>query len=85
MPNDYPLQDCADAAEKLVADGCQVFQKFTCTKCGSRQTMAEPNKFFTSGACEECGAVTDIAAKGCNYVIIGRGEKAIDAIFGKGK
>lgn len=67
--NDYPLQECADAAEKLAAKGLFVFQKFTCDGCGSRQTMDTPNQFFTSGKCEECGTVTDIKKKGCNYLV----------------
>lgn len=67
--NDYPLAECADAAEKLAAKGFFVYQKFTCDKCGSRQTMGKPNQFFTSGTCEECGYETDIARKGCNYMV----------------
>ena len=77
----YPIEDCAATAERLIADGCEIFQKFTCAKCGSRQVMGEPNKFFTSGKCEECGGVTDIAADGCNYVVVGRGDRAAAAIF----
>jgi hypothetical protein len=36
--------------------------------CGSRQTCDEPDKFFETAACEECGHVTDIARQGCNYM-----------------
>lgn len=68
--NDYPLAECCATAEKLVARGALCFQKFTCEECGSRQTIDEPNKFYVSGRCEECSHVTDIAARGCNYVVI---------------
>lgn len=32
--------------------------------------MAEPNRFFMLGRCEECGAETDLKARGCNYVLM---------------
>ena len=69
MPNDYPIQECADTAEKYIQQGLYVYQKWTCKNCGSRQTMTEPNIFFESGTCEECGKVTDIKAQGCNYLL----------------
>lgn len=71
MANDYPLQECADAAEQILAKNptAKIYQKFTCQHCGARQTMGEANKFFTTGKCEECDKVTDIAANGCNYMI----------------
>jgi hypothetical protein len=59
----------ADAAIKM-REGYTVHQKFTCARCRSRQTMAQPNIFFEQGKCEECGHVTDIVATGCNYVAI---------------
>ena len=68
---DFPFQECADEAERLVTKhGALVFQKFSCDKCGSRQTIAEANKFYTSGKCEECGHVTDIVKRGCNYLVM---------------
>ena len=69
--DNYPLQECADAAEKILADypNAEVFQKFTCGHCGSRQTMMTPNEFHTSGLCEECDSVTDIVKNGCNYMV----------------
>jgi hypothetical protein len=67
--NDYPFEDIVREAAKLIEEKkANVHQKFTCDSCGSRQTMDEPNKFFTSGICEECGHVTDIVEKGCNYL-----------------
>lgn len=73
---DYPLTTCRDRAERLLADSkargveCSVFQKFTCASCGSRQTMAMANAFYTTGECEACGAMTDIRAKGCNFAAV---------------
>ena len=68
-PKDHPLNECAQAAETLVAQGMAVYQKFTCSNCGSRQTMAERNVFYTSGECQECGSITDITKSGCNYLV----------------
>ena len=67
---DHLFNVCAEAAEKLVNDGHLVFQKFTCDNCRARQTISEPNKFFTTGECQECGHVTDIVKRGCNYLLI---------------
>lgn len=69
-PNDYPLQECADAAEKLIDKGWLVFQKWTCDKCGDRVTANTPNTFTTLGHHEACGFITDITKTGCNYMII---------------
>lgn len=67
---DYPFDEVTAEAEKLVAQGAMVHQKFTCQHCRVRQTMEEPNTFYTSGRCEECGGITDIKARGCNYLLI---------------
>jgi hypothetical protein len=68
--NDYPLEECADAAGELIEQGHEVYQKFTCEKCGSRQTCDVPNVFYTSGKCEECSHITDMKKKGCNYLAV---------------
>jgi hypothetical protein len=31
--------------------------------------MEEPNTFYTTGSCDNCGHVTDIAKNGCNYLL----------------
>lgn len=67
---DYPLHECVRVAGSLIESGATVHQKFTCRHCGSRQTMEEPNKFYTSGRCEECSEVTDIRISGCNYLLV---------------
>jgi len=65
--NDYPIDECAQAADELIADGADVHQKWTCGHCGSRQTMATANVFYRSGICEACGNTTVI--RGCNYMV----------------
>lgn len=67
--NDYPIEECIKTVAPLVARGAVFHQKFTCDECGSRQTMETSNLFFKTGKCEACGAITDIAAKGCNYML----------------
>jgi hypothetical protein len=68
-PN-YPLMECARSASLLIDRGATIHQKYTCAKCGSRQMMAEANKFFTEGKCERCSHVTNIQLHGCNYLVI---------------
>jgi hypothetical protein len=68
--HDFPFFDVAAKAQEMMNAGHTIHQKFTCTGCGSRQTIGEANKFFTKGQCEECGAVTNIVVTGCNYVLI---------------
>jgi Fe2+ or Zn2+ uptake regulation protein len=70
--NDYPFFEMAATASELIKDGWDVFQKYTCDHCGSRQTMDDANIFHTHGKCEECGKITDIKQRGCNYMLIGR-------------
>lgn len=67
--NDYPFMECAAAANKLIEQGMDVYQKWTCQHCGARQTMPDVNKFYALGICEECKKETDIAARGCNYMV----------------
>lgn len=62
--------ECIERAAPLIESGATIHQKFTCLACGSRQTMAEANKFFTRGKCEECGHITNIEAQGCNYLVM---------------
>lgn len=69
---DFPLDEVAEGALRHVREGSTVFQKFSCASCGLRQTIDEPNVFFTHGRCEECGDVTDIRASGCNYVLVAK-------------
>lgn len=67
---DHPLYEVAEQAGALIQAGHTVHQKFTCARCGSRQTMGEPNIFFVKGKCEECGHETDLRVRGCNYIAL---------------
>jgi hypothetical protein len=67
---DYPFADVCKTADRLIADGWNAHQKFTCAGCGNRLTIAEPNTFHKTGTCDKCDAVTDIVAQGCNYMLI---------------
>jgi len=64
---DYPLEECVKQADKLIANGATAYQKWSCNHCGARQTMTEPNTFYTSGKCEECKKITLI--ENCNYLL----------------
>lgn len=66
--NDYPIEECMEAAAKLVESGATVHQKWTCKHCGDRQAMEEPNKFFRAGRCEKCGK--DTVIRKCNYLVM---------------
>ncbi len=57
-------------AEALIDDGAVIFQRFTCEACLARQTMPEPDRFYTSGKCDECGHVTNIVKNGCGFMLI---------------
>ena len=68
--NDYPFDEICKAVEEKIKQGVKCFQKFTCEKCGSRQTIDEPNTFYTEGECEECKHVTNIKERGCNFMAV---------------
>lgn len=65
----HPFDECAKAAIKWTDQGATIFQQYNCGKCGTKQTMDEPNRFFNLGKCEECGHITDIKRDGCNYMV----------------
>jgi hypothetical protein len=65
--NDYPIEECLDAAIDLIDKGATVHQKWTCGHCGSRQTMEQADTFFRSGICEACKKTTIITK--CNYLV----------------
>jgi hypothetical protein len=77
---DFPFDDCVEGATAQVRKGHTVFQKFTCRSCGARQTIDDPNQFYTHGKCEECGETTDIRVSGCNYLLIASGDGVADAL-----
>jgi hypothetical protein len=57
---DINILDCAVMAQAVIDEGGQILQKWTCSHCGSRQTMAEFDRFFRAGICEECKETTII-------------------------
>jgi hypothetical protein len=76
--SNHPLMECVKSASLLIDQGAEIHQKYTCTNCGSRQTIDEPNKFFTHGQCEKCHHITNIQLTGCNYLVIWSGLRPKD-------
>jgi hypothetical protein len=81
-PGDLPLDVIETQINELLAKNphAQTYQKFTCEKCGRRQTMEAPNTLYISGQCEECKHVTDISKKGCGYMAafsVKSGDKSV--------
>lgn len=84
-PIDVPLLLCLEQARRRVREmsgSMVVLQKFTCAKCGTRQTMIDANRFYTHGMCEECEHVTDISVSGCNYMIHASNPQALRVQYG---
>lgn len=72
--NDYPFEEICEFVENHIHNGCTCYQKFTCSNCGQRLTIDIPNVLYTSGTCDKCEHVTDIAKQGCNYLLIAGGN-----------
>jgi hypothetical protein len=66
VPNDYPIELCRSRIPELNAKGFNLLQKFTCSGCGQRLTMPDPNVFHDSGTCDRCGTLTRITH--CNFL-----------------
>jgi hypothetical protein len=66
--HDLPWNEIIEKVDAAIKAGATLYQKFTCEKCGSRQTMESPNTFYMEGQCEECQHVTDIKKRGCGYM-----------------
>jgi len=64
----YPFSEVAVNAERQIAAGATIYQQWQCASCGVKQTMPDPNAFYTKGKCEECGKETNIANNGCNFM-----------------
>jgi hypothetical protein len=80
---DYPLTECLEAMNKLVLKGATVYQKWTCERCGDRVTANNPNTITAHGHHEDCGHVTDLTIKGCNYTAMGPPELMLKVLEGK--
>jgi len=68
--NDFPLAEVREALDERLAEGFMFWQKFTCAGCGQRLTVEQPNTLYATANCDNCDAVTDIAAQGCNYLLL---------------
>lgn len=79
--NDYPIELCAHKARQLNMNGINTLQKFTCAKCGSRQTMEQPNVFYATGTCEACKNVTTITH--CNYIATTLSAELLKSLMNK--
>jgi hypothetical protein len=66
----HPFYEVAAQADLQISLGHLVFQKFTCAYCGARQGIEEPNKFYKTATCEECGKLTNIEKDGCNFMLL---------------
>lgn len=62
--NDVMLPELIQKADEAIEAGFTVYIKFTCEKCGSRQTFEKSNTLFLKGKCEECGHITNIKKGG---------------------
>ncbi len=69
MSSDMDFNDAVEAGVRWIVRGHIINQKFTCKSCGSRQTMAQTNRFFQTGKCEECKYETDLVKQGCGYLV----------------
>lgn len=66
------LRSMFERADDLIRSGAAVYFKFTCAKCGARQTFEDQNKFYKSGRCEECSHITDLFHRDAqvNYLLV---------------
>lgn len=70
---DFPFDDVIKAVTDWRKNpNVDFFQKFTCSGCGQRLTIDEPNVLYETGTCDKCPAVTDIRKQGCNFMIHAR-------------
>jgi len=72
--NDHPIEQCARTIREKFASGdwpedTVFYQKWTCEKCGERVVGNNANQLHTHGHHEECGHVTDLRLRGCNYMV----------------
>jgi hypothetical protein len=82
-PKDLSLVEIAEMIEPLIKKGCNTYQKFTCSLCSSRQTIAEPNVLYLDVKCELCGTITDLRETGCGVMVLGPPEVLLKDLLGK--
>lgn len=64
---DKPVEEIAKLADAQIQNGFTIWQKWTCSHCGSRQTMDTPNLLYRSGICQECGELSTIHV--CGFML----------------
>jgi hypothetical protein len=67
---DHHIDEVVPNANRMIEAGADVYFKFTCENCRARQMFDEPNALFRQGSCEECGHVTDLRRRGCNFMVV---------------
>jgi hypothetical protein len=65
---DFPFWEAVSRAAGLIMKGATVHQTFTCSTCHVRLTIDAENQFVRTASCEQCGKVTNIEARGCNFI-----------------
>ena len=66
----HPWGEVIEQAKRYMTEGFTIYQQFNCAHCGAKQTMEAPNTFHMLGRCEECGEITNIRQRGCNYMLM---------------
>ena len=82
---DHPFDEVVENAKRAMGKGFKTFQSFTCSGCGQRLTMDEPNKFYAEGTCDKCPAKTDIRKQGCNFAAMLIDDDLLSSILAKRK
>lgn len=80
-PDDGPFYEIVDEVEMMVELGATCFQKFTCLACRARETMTEPNTFYKTGKCDECGYITNLEVEGCGFMLVASSDPEEHARF----
>lgn len=68
--HDYDFEKVVAKVKKLTTEGHRCYQKFSCEKCDNRLGIDRPNTFYEQGSCDNCGHITNIRERGCNYTLV---------------
>lgn len=71
MPNDYPITELVEMAERTLNEipGSAIHFLFTCEACGERCAFDDANVYYEAGECEACGHVTPFTMGGFRLVV----------------
>ena len=79
---DLPVEEIARQADEQIQKGFTIWQKWTCSHCGSRQTMEEPNLLYRSGRCQACDKVSVIVV--CGFMLANaQGAEIVQSVLEK--